>query len=425
MSAAAWPDRPTHGSWLEQHLLGLLRFGRRTAADDGGAHWLDDDGAPDPSRGIQTWITARTVHVYSLGTLMGVPGCAPVADGALAGLTGRLRDLEHGGWFSSLDADGRPEQGKSAYAHAFVVLAASSATAAGRPGADALLTDALGVFDRRFWDADAGLPVDTWDTAFSTLDGYRGINAAMHTTEAMLAAADVLAVVLGDDVTARTCRRRATGILSTVASWAADNDWRVPEHFDDAWRVQLEYNADRRDDPFKPYGATVGHGLEWARLLLHGEAAALAAGEQPPTDALASSRALFERAVADGWAVDGRDGFVYTTDWSGAPVVRDRMHWVAAEATATAAALWQRTGEQAYADRYAQWWDHVATTVLDHEHGSWHHQLDAENRPSGTVWPGKADLYHAVGATLVPRLPLHPSLAVAVREGLWRTPGDA
>ncbi|MBB2987765.1 AGE family epimerase/isomerase [Terracoccus luteus] len=425
MSAPAWPDRPTHVGWLEQHLLGLLRFGRRTAADGGGAHWLDDDGAPDPSRGIQTWVTSRTVHVYSLGTLLGVPGCAPVADGALAGLTGRLRDREHGGWFSSLDADGRPEGGKSAYAHAFVVLAASSATAAGRPGAEALLAEALEVFGRRFWDADAGLPVDTWDTAFSTLDGYRGINAAMHTTEAMLAAADVLAVVLGDEATARTCRRRATGILSKVASWAAANDWRVPEHFDSQWRVQLEYNADRRDDPFKPYGATVGHGLEWARLLLHGEAAALAAGEEPQVDALASSRALFDRAVADGWSVDGRDGFVYTTDWSGAPVVRDRMHWVAAEATATAAALWLRTGEQAYADRYAQWWDHVATTVLDHEHGSWHHQLDADNRPSGTVWPGKADLYHAVGATLVPRLPLQPSLAVAVREGLWRTPGGA
>ena len=49
--------------------------------------------------------------------------------------------------------------------------------------------------------------------------------------------------------------------------------------------------------------------------------------------------AAFDRAVADGWDVDGAPGFVYTTDWSGRPVVSQRMHWVAAEAISAAAAL--------------------------------------------------------------------------------------
>jgi hypothetical protein len=31
-----------------------------------------------------------------------------------------------------------------------------------------------------------------------------------------------------------------------------------------------------------------------------------------------------------------------------------------------------------------------------------------------TVWPGKPDLYHAVQATLIPRLPLAPSMATAL-----------
>ena len=96
------------------------------------------------------------------------------------------------------------------------------------------------------------------------------------------------------------------------------------------------------------------------------------------------------------------------------------MHWVAAEATATAAALHQRTGEPAYAERYAGWWDHIRVVLIDAEHGSWHHQLDPANEPTDTVWPGKADLYHAVGATLIPRLPLAPSMAVAVRQAAWR-----
>ena len=416
----AWPDQPTHRAWLDDQFRALLGFGEHCAAPGGGAFWLDTRGRPEPDRGIHTWITARMVHVYALGALLGVPGSGPVADAAMTGLTGPLRDAAHGGWFPSIAPDGRAAEGKACYDHAFVVLAASTAVAAGRAGAAALLAEALDVYDRRFWDSAAGLPVDLWDTAFERLDGYRGINSAMHSTEALLAAADVLADVGGDPVAAATCRRRALGILERVAGWASENDWRVPEHFDDSWQPQLEHNADRPDDPFKPYGATIGHGLEWARLLLHGEAAATAAGEAPPPGALDAATSLFDRAVADGWEVDGHPGFVYTTDWSGAPVVRDRMHWVAAEATATAAALHQRTGDPTYAERYAVWWDHIRLLLLDDEHGSWHHQLDPSNVPTDTVWPGKADLYHAVGATLVPRLPLAPALSVAVRQAAWR-----
>jgi mannose/cellobiose epimerase-like protein (N-acyl-D-glucosamine 2-epimerase family) len=151
----------------------------------------------------------------------------------------------------------------------------------------------------------------------------------------------------------------------------------------------------------------------WARLLLHLEAAG-ATG----TDWAAAAAALYQRAFADGWAVDGADGFVYTTDWQGAPVVRDRMHWVVAEAIGAAAALHQRTGEARYADDYARCWDYAQRYLVDHDGGSWHHQLDPSNVPTGTVWPGKADLYHAAQATLIPRLPLAPTLATALSRGL-------
>ena len=45
---------------------------------------------------------------------------------------------------------------------------------------------------------------------------------------------------------------------------------------------------------------------------------------------------------------------VYTTDWSGRPVVHDRMHWTLAEAINTSAVLYHVTGKQEYADDYAQ-----------------------------------------------------------------------
>jgi len=407
MRVTSWTLLPAHREWLARQGESLLDFGRRTPYPGGGAAWLADDGSPWLERGIETWITARTVHVYAIGALLGLPGTRPVAQAALAGLLGRLHDDEHGGWYTSVSVAGVPSSDKSAYAHAFVVLAASSAAVLGLPGADGLLTDALAVSQERFWDEAAGMVVDTWDSAFTTCDPYRGLNANMHTVEAFLAAADVT----GE----RVWLERAARIGAFAVRAASGNGWRLPEHFDEHWTPQPELNADRPDDPFKPYGATVGHGMEWSRLLLHLQAA----GAQG-ADWLAASRALFDRATSDGWAVDGADGFVYTTDWSGKPVVRDRMHWVVAEGIDAAAALEQRTGEAVYSDWYARVWDYAERYVIDHRYGSWYQQLTPDNTPTDTVWPGKADLYHAFQATLIPRLPLAPSLATAVARGLLR-----
>jgi mannose/cellobiose epimerase-like protein (N-acyl-D-glucosamine 2-epimerase family) len=98
-------------------------------------------GPPSPG------ITARTAHVYALGHLLGVPGCRALATRALVALRTSLHDDEYGGWYASLAPDGTPDTTKSAYAHAFVVLAASTGSVAGIDGARDLLDDALTVLD--------------------------------------------------------------------------------------------------------------------------------------------------------------------------------------------------------------------------------------------------------------------------------------
>ncbi|SDC98222.1 AGE family epimerase/isomerase [Glycomyces harbinensis] len=411
-----WPDSPHHHRWLDAECRRLLAFGAHLGLPRGGAAYLDETGEPDAAQGVRTWITARTAHVYALGTLLGIPGSAPIADAALAGLTGRLRDGGHGGWHHALLADGTPDRasGKSCYDHAFVLLAASSAVLAERPGAAALLEEASSVYLERFWDEKAGLPVDAWDAAFTRPEDYRGLNATMHSLEALLAAAD--AVSSRDPAAAAAWRERAGRIARFGADLADRYGGRLPEHFGPDWTPDLERNRDRPDDPFKPFGATPGHGLEWARLLLNTEAAQREAMLEPDESLLRAATLLFDTAVDDAWAADGADGFVYTVDWDGRPVVRQRMHWVAAEAIAAAAALHRRTGEQRFADRYAAWWDHAERHFIDREHGSWRHELDPDNTPAASVWPGKPDLYHAVQATLVPRLPLAPGIARALRE---------
>ncbi|MBK7820205.1 MAG: AGE family epimerase/isomerase [Tessaracoccus sp.] len=398
-------DRATHRSWLFAHFEHLLDFGRRTPVEGGGAAWLDDDGAPIPEEGAQTWITCRTVHTYSLGALLGLPGARPIAQAALDGLTGRMRDAEGGGWHGQVGGVVPEPAVKAAYQHAFVVLAASSGVLAGLDGAQPLLSEALQVMEERFWDEEYGRVVDTWNEDFTELDPYRGINANMHTVEAFLAAADVT----GD----RLWLERAARIGVFAAESAKANGWRLPEHFDAEWNALLEFNADRPADPFKPYGATVGHGLEWARLLLNLEAAGAEGA-----DWAEAAVALFDCAVEDGWDEE-IGGFVYTTDWTGNPVVPDRMHWVVAEAIGAAATLWRRTGDDRYAELYQRYWDYADAHLIDRERGSWRHQLDGENHPADTTWRGKPDLYHAAQATLIPQLPLAPTMASAIARNLW------
>ena len=93
------------------------------------------------------------------------------------------------------------------------------------------------------------------------------------------------------------------------------------------------------------------------------------------------------------------------------------MHWVAAEATATAAALHAATGDPAYAGWYETWWQHVADHFLDASRVLAARAVP-ENQPSSVTWAGKPDIYHAFQATLIPRLPLSPTLADALAQGL-------
>ena len=187
-----------------------------------------------------------------------------------------------------------------------------------------------------------------------------------------------------------------------------------------SWKPDLECNKDKLDDQFKPYGATPGHGIEWARLITQWALSAYRnkeTGEVTGAEKyLDAAQKLFLRVVEDGWNSDGAPGIVYTTDWNGKPIVHDRMHWTLAEAINTSASLYQVTGKELYADYYAQFMSYLDDKVIAHVQGCWFHQLDRNNRVLDTVWPGKSDLYHATQATLIPYYTADMSIAKAVKD---------
>lgn len=399
---------PGSPAWRNAEFLRLLDFGRPSRDPRGGFGWLSDEGTIEPDGPRPLFITCRMTHCYALGALRGVDGAAELATHGMLALDTVFRDADHGGW---LEDPADPTGRKTAYGHAFVALAASSAWLAGS-GRSTVFDDILSVFERHFWND--GLLQESFAADWSHAENYRGANSTMHMTEAYLAVADAVDAGKASSTDTQTdalWRARALQMTERIIhGHAASNGWRIPEHFDGAWQPRLDYNRDQPTHPFRPYGATVGHALEWARLCLHQYAAG------GPDWLRDDAQALIEQAVADGWAVDGSDGFLYTTDWDGTPVVHDRMHWVLTEAVGAAEVFRLALADDRWHQQAQQWWQYAETYLVDRERGSWKHQLDADNQPTSTVWAGKSDLYHAVQACLLPDLAPTGSIARSLQQ---------
>lgn len=126
----------------------LLAFGHKFPSPGGSSYYLGDDGTPWTDRNRETWITSRMTHVYSIGSFLGHEGSKDLAAAGLKGLKGELHDTVNGGWYAGLTADNEIVPNKQCYAHAFVILAASSAVLAGIEGAKELLENSGAFFKR-------------------------------------------------------------------------------------------------------------------------------------------------------------------------------------------------------------------------------------------------------------------------------------
>jgi sulfoquinovose isomerase len=401
-------SEPGTAPWRRAEASRLLDFGRGAELPDGGFGWLGDDGAVDPAQPCPLYINARMTHVFALAHLQDVAGADSLAASGIAAFSSRYADRANGGWFTETDRSGQViDSAKANYAHAHVLLAGSSATAAGIPGADAVLAAAAAVIERHFWSDAEGCAVEAWNADFTVSEPYRGANSNMHSVEAYLAAGDVT----GDAV----WHERAVSIAARLIDrHARANSWRVPEHYDAEWRPLLDYNIDRPRDQFRPYGTTPGHSFEWARLLLDLEAAIKAARAAPPAWLAEAATALFDTAVADAENRDGHPGLIYTVDENGQPAVTARLHWVACEAVLAADALRRRTGQPRFAAAASRWWDEINRYFIDRKRGGWHQELAPDMTPAASTWSGKPDVYHSYQALLFPSLPLSPTAAVAL-----------
>lgn len=409
-----WTNMDTHRHWLFGEAVRILDFYQLNAVNAaGGFHDLNHDGTPlptgwppAPAKATNLFQTTRMVHCFALAQLMGRPGAANLVDHGMRHLWEVHRDTRNGGYFWANGVNGPTNDSKQHYGHAFVLLAASSAKLAGHPHADRLLADAAEVLDTRFWETDSGAGAEEFTAEWQPIGDYRGQNSNMHLTEALMAAYEATGESGFLD--------KAVSIASLLIDRTArSNHWRLPEHFDSGWNIDFDYGQ----DVFRPYGSTIGHWLEWTRLVLQLWSLSGCRHDWMRE----AARNLFRNACEEGWDAE-RGGFYFTVDWKGEPVDRDRYWWPCTEGIGAAHFLNTLEDDPYYETWYRKIWDWCDAHLIDHQRGGWHHQLDDTLAVVEDPWFGKPDIYHAFQACIMPLLPVDSSCGMAIaRDGVALT----
>jgi len=372
---------------LRAHIAQTMAFYHPRCIDPAGGffHYFRDDGAVYERRHRHLVSSTRFVFNYAMAAReFARTDYLDVARHGLEYLRNVHRDRASGAYAWTI-LDGRPDDRTwHAYGMAFVLLAYSTALKAGIGEAAAWIDGTWALLDEWFWDSAAGLYRDEADEHWR-FSAYRGQNANMHLTEALLAAFEAT-----DD--ARYLDRALAVADSMTRRQAAQAGGLVWEHYDEHWTIDWDYH---RDDPkhlFRPWGFQPGHQTEWAKLLL------ILDRHAPHEWLLPTAMQLFDRAVAHAWD-DQYGGLCYGFAPDGEVCDTDKYFWVQAESIAAAALLHERTRSTTHLRDYDRLWAYSWDHFVDHDHGAWYRILDRENRKySDEKSPaGKTD-YHTMGA---------------------------
>ena len=373
--------------FLEEHIQSTLAFyAPRAFAPDGGFYgcFLDNGECYAPS---VRQLVASCRYVFNYATsyrLSNDPQHLEWAEWGLDYL--ETAHKQANGSYAWQIEDGKVTDSRvMAYGHAFALLAAASCVSAGIDRAADTINNVYDFMEQYFWDADGSAYYDERDASLEILSPYRGQNANMHMCEALLAAWQATSDVRFLDRAEQLAERFAFDL-------AAQSEGRIWEHYDAAWNVDMNYNIDKPNDRYKPWGFQPGHQTEWAKLLL------ILNGERPNEKWVSKARTLFDWAMKTGWD-DRYGGLVYGVGPDGKVCVDEKHFWVQSESFATAWRLYSVTGETKYREDYNRLWTWSWTHMVDHEHGAWFRvrNRDGSARDNKKSPHGKTD-YHTMGA---------------------------
>ncbi|MBL0795023.1 AGE family epimerase/isomerase [Pseudomonas sp. B7] len=197
---------------------------------------LDAAHQPLPPQRYRAMACARQLYLFS--SLIGVVDNAEVRAAALfRSLQRHFHDAEHGGWFYSIDPQGKPlDKRKDLYTHAFILFACAHYWEKSRePLVESTLNAALEVIGRRFATGD-GLYEACLDRDWITLETGPLQNPLMHLAEAFLATLAVREDAQVKQALSELCTAMhkrfvdpQAGVLMEKPLGAVDN-WYEPGH---------------------------------------------------------------------------------------------------------------------------------------------------------------------------------------------------
>ena len=204
---------------------------------------LDPEHRPLPVQRYRAMACARQLYLFS--SRIEQPGAQDRAAALFRSLQRHFHDAEHGGWFYSIDAQGKPlDRRKDLYTHAFIIFACAHYWAQVRePLVESVLNAALSVVAERFATQD-GLYEASLDEDWSLLGSGALQNPLMHLAEAFLAT-----LAVREDAAVKTALQQLTAAMQA--------HFIDPEH-----GVMLEKPRGAVDNWFEP-----GHQFEWFYLL--------------------------------------------------------------------------------------------------------------------------------------------------------------
>jgi len=378
---------------LRDHVAKTMAFYKPNEVDPAGGffHYYKDDGTVY-DRGHRHLVSStRFVFNHAMAYLeFGKPEDKDLVMHGLKYLRDVHRNPETGGYAWTIADGKRDDQMNHCYGLAFMLLAYSCGVKVGFDEARGWQDEIWNLLEQRYWERTHGLYRDEADKDWQ-FTGYRGQNANMHMTEAMIAAWEATkddryldrAMLLANNMT-----QRQAALTPQKLIW---------EHYHEDWSIDWEYNLDNPKHLFRPWGFQPGHQTEWAKLLTMLER--YTKGTPRHKDWLVpTAKHLFDEALDKAWDKE-YGGIAYGFAPEGEVCDDDKYFWVQAESLAAAQLLFEATGERKYDEWYEKIWAYSWEHLVDHRYGAWfrilkrnNEKYDDEKSPAG-----KTD-YHTMGA---------------------------
>lgn len=341
---------------------------------------------PLPQAELHLVTQARLVYAFAAAHEF-IPdgGYLALAKRAASFMLLRFHDDVHGGYFHTIDTEGRPKsKGKHAYDHAFVLLALAELY---RIGGDVRHREAAQQawqeIDQGFSDASGGLHSECAQD-FTPRPGVRTQNPVMHMFEALLA----LRAASGDKLAETGARRLGDFAANKLLQGLADGGAMIPEWYDETWKPL----ATKAEGGY----IDLGHQFEWSHLFTTGAVVS-------PIYAQVAERVL---AYAMAMAYDEVDGGCASRAFpDGTPVDKRKGWWQQAECLHALMVAAQASGRTDLWRRYEQTLALVKQQLVDAEHGGWQ-AADALPCKTGGCRDEQPDPYHMVRLHQVALRPL-------------------